>query len=110
MLRAKAVYQPEVADFDMIANEEEVARLNVKMLKMVLEIHEVERFGNLAHVSEERLAHDALVPVGPLFLQQVMQIPIRQFHDDYQLAADPFHALHGEEKGMTDGLDPLDGV
>jgi hypothetical protein len=110
VLRAQAVYQPEVADFDMIANQEEIARLDVKMLQVVIEIHQVERFGDFAHVSEESLARDPQVPVGPLFLQQVMQIPIRQFHYDYQLALHPFDALHREQEGMAYRLDTLDGV
>ena len=110
MLRAQAVYQPEVADFHVIANEEQVARLNVKMLQLVIEVHEIERFGDLTHVSEESFARDSLVPVGPLLLKQVMQIPICQFHYDYQLPLHPFDSLHGEQKGMANRLDPLDSV
>ena len=51
--------QAEVGHLDAIADEEQVARLDVEMLQVVLLVHVIERFGRVADVAQQRVARDA---------------------------------------------------
>jgi len=43
-------------------------------------------------------------------LQQFVQVLIRQFRDDDQFPADVFYPIHGQQKGVANGFDVLDGA
>ena len=54
--------QAEVGDLDVLVDEEEVLRLDVEVLQLVLIVHQVQRFGGLLHVAEQLVARDAGQP------------------------------------------------
>ena len=51
--------QAEVGDLDVVADEEQVVRLDVEVLEVVLLVHVVERLGGVAQVAEQLVARDA---------------------------------------------------
>ena len=53
------VDQAEVGHLDVVADQEEVVRLDVEVLQAVLEVHPVEGLGGLEQVAEQFVAGDA---------------------------------------------------
>ena len=43
-------------------------------------------------------------------MQQLLQVLVRQLHDDDQFSLNAFEPVDGQKKGMADGFDVLDGV
>src|SRR5262249_25692215 len=74
--------QPKVAHFDMVANEEEIVRLDVQVLQSILKVHQIEGLGRFAAVAEQFIAVYAPVTRVLVFLEQVPEALIGQFHDD----------------------------
>ena len=99
--------EPKVGHLDSIADQKQVARLDVKMLEIVLLVHVVQGFGGVAQVAEKVVARDANESGGLVFDKQIMQALIREFGDDEQLAADILNLLDGKHKGMAHPFDPL---
>ncbi len=102
--------EAEVRHLDAVADEEEVARLDVEVLEVVLLVHVVERLGRVADVAQQLVARDADQAGRQAFLIAVVQALVRHFHDDDQLALDDLDAVHGEDEGMADFLDAVEGV
>ena len=51
--------QAEIGDLDAVADEEQIARLDVEVLQLVLFVHVVERFGGVAQVAQQIVARNA---------------------------------------------------
>src|SRR5206468_10547040 len=81
--------------------QKQVARLDVKMLEIVLLVHVVQGFGGVAQVAEKILARDADQPGGLVFDEQIMQALVGKLGDDEQLAADILNLLDGQDKRMA---------
>ncbi len=103
------VDQAEVGELDVVADEEQVGRLDVEVLQAVPEVDEVEGFGGLAHVAEQLVAVDAALPGGPALGEEVGEVAVGQFHDEDEFAVEDFNAVDGQQKGVAHGLDELDG-
>src|SRR5207302_1712655 len=92
------------------ADEEQVARLDVEVLQLVLLVHPVERLGAVAEVAEQVVARHA-DQAGVLALDvQVVQAAVGQLHDDDQLAGGDLDAVERADEGVADLLDALQGV
>ena len=102
--------QAEVGDLDPIADEEEVARLDVQVLQAVLLVHVIESDGRVADVAEEGVAGDADQAGREALLEGVVEILIGQLHDDNELAFDDLDAVHGQDEGVADFLDAVEGL
>ncbi len=48
----QAAHKAEVADLDVIAHEEQIARLDVEMLKAVFDVEPIEDLGRFAEIGE----------------------------------------------------------
>ena len=102
--------QAEVADLDAVADEEEVARLDVEVLEVVLLVHVVEAFGRVPDVAQQGVARDADQARRQALLEGVVQAAVGQLHDDDQLAADVLDAVHRQDERMAHLLDALEGL
>ena len=106
----EVLHQAEVGDLDAVADQKQVARLDVEVLEAVLLDEVIEAVGGVAHVAEQFVARDA----GParllVFDVQIVQALVGQFHDDDQFAADDVDAFDREDERVADFLDPLQGL
>ena len=96
--------QAEVGHLDAVADQEQVARLDVEVLQVVLLVHVVERFGRVAEVAQQVVARNADQAGRLALLEQVVQALVGQLHDDDQLAVDDLDAVHAT--GRRDGGPP----
>src|SRR5262249_18008903 len=93
---------------DVVADQEQVARLDVEVLQAVADVHQVECFGRLGQVGQQFAARDAGSAAGLVLLQEVVQAPVRQLHHEDQFAGEePDEGQRQEERGAA-GLDVLD--
>ena len=53
LMQAQTLHQAEIRDLDVIADKEQVARLDVEVLQIALNIKQVEHLGDFAHVKEQ---------------------------------------------------------
>ncbi len=102
--------QPEITHLDVVAHQEQVARLDVQVLQMVLLVHEVKHFSRLAQITEQLLARNAGLARLLVSGQQLVQVLVGQLHDDDQRAVEALDAIHRKQEGMANGLDPLHGA
>ena len=100
--------RPKSADLDVVADHEQVVRLDVEVLQAVLEIDHVEGLGRLAEEAEQLLARDAGLALPLAVEQDRLEVAVRQFHDENQHPVDDLDPFEGEEVGMADALDALD--
>ena len=102
--------QPEVGDLDVVVDQEQVLRLDVQVLQVVLHVHHVEGFGGLGHVAEQLLARDAGQVLRAALAEPVPERAVGQLHDDEELAVDDVEAFQGQEERMADLLDAVEGL
>ena len=102
--------QAEVGDLDVVVDQEQVLRLDVEVLQLVLRVHQVQGLGRLLHVAEQLLARDAGQALGPALAEAVPEVAVGQLHDDDQLAVDDVEAFQRQDVGMADGLDAAEGL
>jgi hypothetical protein len=102
--------QAEVGHLDVGVDEEEVLRLDVQVLQLVLLVHQVEGLGGLLHVAEELVAGDAGHAAGAALLVAVPEVVVGQLHDDDEQAVDDVVAFQREDVGVADGLDAREGL
>ena len=98
--------QPEVGDLDAIADDEQVVRLDVEMLQLVLlVVHEVERLGCVGEIAAaSRSTRDADQAGALAFREEVVERALGQLHDDDELAADVLAPARASRR--TDGGPP----
>ncbi len=104
----QAVHQAEIGDLHVVADQKEITRLDIQMLQVELQVHEVQDLGGLAQVGKQIGPRHALLPLAAKLLQELVQIVVGQLGDDDQLAADAFNPVHREQKRVADGFDMLD--
>ena len=102
--------QAEVGDLDVLVDQEEVLRLDVEVLQLVLIVHQVQRLGRLVHVAEQFVARDAGQALGAALLEAVPEVAVGQLHDDDELAVDDVVAFQRQDVGMADRLDAAEGL
>jgi hypothetical protein len=102
--------EAEVRHLDAVADEEQVARLDVEVLEVVLLVHVVQRLGRVADVPQQGVARDA-DQAGRLALDVgVVQAAVRQLHDDDQFAVRDLDAIQGKDERVANLLDALQGT
>ncbi len=106
----QAVDQSEVGHLDVVADHEQVVRLDVEVLQAVFEVDDVERLGRLAEEADQLFARHAGRALPLVVEQHRLEVAVGQFHNQDQHAVDDFDALEGEEEGVADALDALDGL
>ena len=110
LARSRCLTRPKSATLTRSPDQEQVARLDVEVLQVVLLVHVVERLGGVAHVAQQVVAGDADQP-GRLALDvKIVQALVGQLHDDDQLALDHLDALQRQDEGMADFLDAVEGL
>ena len=94
----------------MLADQEEIARLDVQVLQAVLVVHQVQHFGRLAQVAQQLGARHARLALLTVIEQHFVQVLVGQLGDDHQLAGAALDAVDGEQKRVANVLDALDGL
>ena len=102
--------QAEIADLDAVADEEQVARLDVEVLEAVLVVHVVEAFGRVPDVAQQRVARDADQAGRQAVLEGIVQTAIRPLHDDDEFAGDFLDAVHRQNERVAHLLDAVKGL
>ncbi len=102
--------QAEIADLDAVADEEEIARLDVEVLEAVLVVHVVEAFGRIPDVAQQGVARDADQAGRQAVLVGVVQTAIRPLHDDDEFAGDFLDAVHRQNERVAHLLDAVQGL
>src|SRR5262249_16482860 len=97
--------EPEVGHLAAIADQEQVARLDVEVLEIVLFIHVVQSFGRIADIAQERVARNAYHAGSLALREHVVQALVRQLHDDDQLTPGNLDTLQRQHERMTNFLD-----
>src|SRR5687767_11432829 len=100
--------ETKIGNLHVIADEEQVARLDVEMLEVVLLIHVVQRFGGIAQVLEKIIARNADQTGCLVFHGKVVKRAVGELHDDDELAAGDLDAFHRADERMADFLDALE--
>ena len=80
--------ETEVADLDVVEDQEQVLRLDVEMLNLVLVVHQVQCFGRFVHVAEQFVARDARLALAAALAEAVPEVAVGQLHHDDELAID----------------------
>src|SRR5262245_24851500 len=102
--------QSEVGHLDSVADQEQVAWLDVEMLQVVLAVHVVERLGRVAQIAKQVIARNA-DHAGRLALSiEIVQRAVGQFHDDDQFATDDLDAVEGAYEWVANFLDAIEGL
>ena len=101
---------PEVVPYSWLhMNDNVMDPFHVQVLQVELEVHQVENLGGFFQVAEKFLARQTRFAAAAVFFPELVQVLVGQLGNDDQLALDALDAVDGEEKGMADGLDVLDG-
>ncbi len=83
--------------------------LTFEVLQAVLEVDDVEGLGRLAEKAEQLFARNAGRPLPLIVEKDRLEVAVGQLHDEDQHPVEDLHAFEGEEEGMADALDALDG-
>src|SRR5262249_11370637 len=100
----------KVADLDVLANQEQVTRLDIKVEQAVLLIEQVEGLGCLAEVGQQFRTRDAWLSRRLVLAEHVEKAAVGQLGDDKQLAVADLDPFEGENKWMANVLDTLKGL
>src|SRR5207302_1201529 len=92
-------------DLRVVMYQEEVLRLDIEMLELVLRVHQVEGLGSLLHVAQQLVAGNAGQAKGTTLAEPVPEIAVGQLHDDEELPVDDVEAFERKDVGMAYGLD-----
>ncbi len=102
--------EAEVGHFDAVADEEQVARLDVEVLQAVLLVHVIEGFGGVADVAEHGVARDADKAGRQALLVRVVEAAVGQLHHDHEFPLHDLDEIHGQDERVPDFLDTVEGV
>ena len=94
----------------MAGDKEQVAGLDIEVQKPERMVHVIEGFRGLGQVAQQLVAGDALETVLLVELEQLMERPVGQLHDDHELAVGNFNAVQGDDERMADADDELEGL
>ena len=106
----QAVDQAEVGHLNVVADQKQVMRLDVEVLQAELEVDDVEGLGRLPQEAEQLLARHAGLALALVVEQDRLQVAIGQLHDEDQHPVEDLDPFQGEEEGVADALDALDGL
>jgi hypothetical protein len=104
---AQAVDQAKVGHLDVVADDEQVVRLDVEVLQAVREVHPVQGLGRLQQEAQQFLARDAGLPLGLVLALQRVQAAVGQLHDDDQHPAGDLDPVQRQDERVADVLDAL---
>jgi hypothetical protein len=102
--------QAEVANLDVVEQQEDVVRLDVEVLQVELLVHQVERLGGLPHVTEQLVARDAGEALGAALREAVEEGAVGQLADDDQPAVDDLEAVQRQDVRVADRFDAVEGL
>ena len=104
----KSLSSPKVGHFDMVADHQEVFRLDVEVLQAVPLMNEVERVGRVADVAEQLIAGNARHAGLTARVEPRFETALGQFRDDDQAAVDDFDPFDREQERMPDLFDAIE--
>jgi hypothetical protein len=79
------------------------------MLELVLDVEQVKRLGSLKHVTQQQISWDAQQTPRLMLVKDLIQVGVRQFHDDDQVNTHQLDALQREEERVAYDLNALQG-
>ncbi len=106
----QAADEAEVGDLDVVAEQQQVVRLDVQVEEAVAEVHHVQNFGRFPKPRQQVAARHAGLAYRLVMAQLVEQAFVGQFHDDDEHAVDDLDAVHRQQERMTDGADVFEGL
>ena len=105
--RGELLHQPEVGHLDVIAEDQQVFRLDVQVQQAVPLREEVERFGRVGHVLQQLVARDAGEPFGAALAEPLVEAHVGQLGQNRQPAVDDLEPFERQQERMPHALDPL---
>src|SRR5207249_3669160 len=94
------LHQAKIGQFDSAADQQQVLRLDIQVLKSVLLAHVIESVRRVQHVRQELAARNAGQPGAPALREVVHEAGVRQFHDDDELIVNNLKTFEGKDEGM----------
>ena len=102
--------QTEVGDFDVVEHQEQILRLDVEVLDLIMRVHQIERFGRFVHVPQQFIARNSHQARHPTLAETIPKVAVGQLHDDNELAIDDVEAFEREDIRVADRLDPVQSL
>jgi hypothetical protein len=102
--------QPEIRHLDVIKNKEQVLRLDIQVLQLVLGVHQIQGFRRFQQIADELVARDSGQTLLPAFAKTVPDRAIGQLHHYDELIVNDIEAFQRQDERMMDGLDAIKGL
>src|ERR1700677_1306837 len=102
--------EAEIGHLDVIVREKDILRLDVQMLQLILDVHQIERFGRSAKIVQQLRAWNARQPQSAALLKTIPDGAIGQLHDDDQLTIDDVVAFQRQDIRVMDRLDAAESL
>jgi hypothetical protein len=106
---AKVPDEAEIAHLHVSTDKKEVAWLDVQVLKAELACNEVKRLCSVAQVPEKLRTWNSISSFRSTFPESVQQGLVCQLADSDELSVDDFDTLKGQNEGVPNLLDPVEG-
>jgi hypothetical protein len=104
----QGLHKPAIAQLDVVADQEQVLRLDVEVRQLVFAIENIQRLGHIVEVRQQLVARDARVAARLPTIPDRVQVLFGQLHDDEEIVADQFDAVGCQNQGMTNVLDAVE--
>ena len=101
----QALHQAKIRQFDSAADQQQVLRLDIQVLKSVLLAHVIESVRRVQHVRQQLAARNTGQPGAAALREVVHEAGIRQFHDDDELIVNNLETFEGKDEGMPNLFD-----
>jgi hypothetical protein len=98
------LHQTEVSDLDPIGQQEKVAGFDVEVLEIVLVDQMIQTIGGVAQIAQEFIARDSRTAALPIFVGEIVEALVGQFHHDHEFARNDLDSIHGDNKRMANFL------
>ena len=100
--------EAEVRDLHEIGHDEQVSRLHIEVLEVVLLDEVIEADSRVVQEAEEHVARNAGAAELLILGEGVVEVLVGQLHHDDEFAPDILDALDGEDEGMANLLDAFE--
>jgi hypothetical protein len=102
------LHEAEVRDLHPLRHHEQVARLHVQVLQVVLLDQVVETDGGVVEEPDEHVARDARAPGRLVLFEHLVQVAVGQLHHDDEFAAHVLNLLDGHHERVPHLLDAVE--
>src|SRR5262249_19388177 len=93
--------QTEIRDLDVVVDQEQVLRFDVQVLDLIVVVHQIERFGGFAEITQQFPARYAAQAIPLALAEAIEQVAVGQLHDNEQLPVHNLELFQIEDEGMA---------